>query len=40
MLDHGRVSQLDTPAELSRQEGLYKQIEGIQSMNAGEVNAE
>ena len=41
VLDHGRVSQLGSPAELSRQKGLYKQIEGIQSMDpAQEVNAE
>ena len=36
VLDHGRIAQLGTPEELSRQEGLYKQIEGIQSMNADE----
>ena len=33
VLDHGRVAQLGTPAELSRQEGLYKEIENIQSMH-------
>ena len=31
VLDHGRVAQLGTPEELSRQEGLYKQIETIQA---------
>ena len=39
VLDHGRVSQLGTPAELSRQEGLYRKIENIQSMNVKEVSA-
>ena len=33
VLDHGRVAQLGTPAELSSQPGLYRQIEVIQSMN-------
>ena len=33
VLDHGRIAQLGTPAELSTQDGLYKQIENIQSMN-------
>ena len=36
VLDHGRVAQLGTPAELSGQDGLYKQIESIQSMNETE----
>ena len=36
VLDHGRVSQLGTPEELSRQEGFYKEIMNIQSMNAEE----
>ena len=31
VLDHGRVAQLGTPAELSAQPGLYRQIEQIQS---------
>ena len=39
VLDHGGISQLGSPAELSRQEGLYREIENIQSMNAEEVNA-
>ena len=46
VLDHGRIAQLGTPEELSRQEGLYKQIESIQAMNVNgdgnpgeEVNA-
>ena len=38
VLDHGKVAQLGTPAELSRQDGLYKEIENIQSMHE-EVNA-
>ena len=33
VLDHGRVAQLGTPEELSRQEGLYREIENIQSMS-------
>ena len=32
VLDHGRVAQLGTPEELSRQDGLYRQIEEIQSI--------
>ena len=39
VLDHGRVSQLGTPAELSAQEGLYREIENIQSFRTEEVNA-
>ena len=42
VLDHGRVAQLGTPAELSKQDGLYKEIENIQSLHAEgteEVNA-
>ena len=31
VLDHGRVAQLGTPEELSKQEGLYKEIENIQA---------
>ena len=31
VLDHGRVAQLGTPEELSKQEGLYKEIETIQA---------
>ena len=31
VLDHGRIAQFGTPAELSAQPGLYKQIEDIQS---------
>ena len=33
VLDHGRIAQFGTPAELSAQPGLYKQIEEIQSYN-------
>ncbi len=33
VLDHGSVAQYGTPAELSAQEGLYKQIEDIQSFH-------
>ena len=40
VLDHGRVSQLGTPEELSRQEGLYREIENIQSFGTEEVNAQ
>ena len=42
VLDHGRIAQLGTPAELSKQDGLYKEIESIQSMSVEdteEVNA-
>ena len=35
VLDHGRVSQFGTPAELSAQPGLYRQIECIQSADPG-----
>ena len=31
VLDHGKAAQLGTPEELSRQDGLYHQIEEIQS---------
>ena len=34
VLDHGRVAQYGTPAELSACEGLYRQIEEIQSFHA------
>ncbi len=40
VLDHGRVAQLGTPAELSKQPGLYNEIEQIQSFNPEEVKAE
>ena len=33
VLDRGRVAQLGTPEELSRQPGLYRQIEEIQTMD-------
>ena len=36
VLDHGRVAQFGTPAELSAQPGLYRQIEEIQSYHADE----
>ena len=40
VLDHGAVAQYGTPAELSAQPGLYKQIEEIQSYHhEEEVNA-
>ena len=32
VLDHGKVSQLGTPAELSRQDGLYRRIMEIQGL--------
>ncbi len=31
VLDHGRIAQYGTPAELSAQPGLYREIENIQS---------
>ena len=34
VLDHGKVSQLGTPAELSKQDGLYRQIMEIQGLSA------
>ena len=34
VLDHGRVSQLGTPEELSAQPGLYRDIENIQAFSA------
>ena len=37
VLDHGRIAQLGTPAELSRQDGLYKEIENIQSMSVADA---
>ena len=37
VLDRGRVAQLGTPEELSRQPGLYRQIEEIQTMDKKEV---
>ena len=37
VLDHGRVAQLGTPAELSRQDGLYREIEQIQSISVSDV---
>ena len=39
VLDHGRVAQLGTPAELSKQDGLYREIENIQTSGIKEVNA-
>ena len=33
VLDHGMVSQLGTPAELSRQDGLYRRIMEIQGLS-------
>ena len=30
-MDHGRIAQYGTPAELSKQPGLYREIENIQS---------
>ena len=34
VLDHGMVSQLGTPAELSRQDGLYRRIMEIQGLSS------
>ena len=34
VLDHGRVSQLGTPAELSKQDGLYRRIMEIQGLSS------
>jgi len=39
VLDHGRVAQFGSPAELSAQPGLYRQIEEIQSYHGEEVTA-
>ena len=40
VLDHGRIAQFGTPAELSAQSGLYRQIEEIQSYHGeGETHA-
>ena len=38
VLDHGAVAQYGTPAELSAQPGLYKQIEEIQSYHSEDVS--
>lgn len=38
VLDHGAVAQYGTPAELSAQPGLYRQIEEIQSYHGEENN--
>ena len=40
VLDHGRVSQLGSPAELRKQPGLYRQIEQIQASEAEQVAGE
>ena len=40
VLDHGRVAQLGSPAELSKQDGLYKEIENIQSMSVSDVETD
>ena len=37
VMDHGRVAQFGTPAELSAQPGLYRQIEEIQTLDRKEV---
>ena len=37
VLDRGKVAQLGTPEELSRQPGLYRQIEEIQTLDRKEV---
>ena len=34
VLDHGKVSQLGTPAELSKQDGLYRRIMEIQGLSS------
>ena len=39
VLDHGRAAQFGTPAELSAQPGLYRQIEEIQSFHEEKENA-
>ena len=39
VLDHGAVAQFGTPAELSAREGLYKQIENIQSWHGEDSGA-
>ena len=38
VLDHGRISQLGTPEELGRQDGLYRRIMEIQGYSAGTHN--
>ena len=38
VLDHGAVAQYGTPAELSAQPGLYKQIEEIQSYHSEDLS--
>ena len=40
VLDHGKVAQFGTPAELSAQPGLYRQIEEIQSFHADPTDSE
>ena len=40
VLDHGSVAQFGTPAELSAREGLYREIENIQSWHGAEGAAE
>ena len=37
VMDRGRVAQFGTPAELSAQPGLYRQIEEIQTLDRKEV---
>ena len=37
VLDHGKIAQLDTPAELSKQDGLYREIEKIQSISISDA---
>ena len=38
VLDHGKVAQFGTPAELSAQPGLYQQIEEIQSYHSDDID--
>ncbi len=38
VMDRGKVAQLGTPEELSRQPGLYREIEQIQTMDRKEVS--
>ena len=40
VLDHGKVAQLGTPAELSRQDGLYQEIERIQSISISDTETD
>lgn len=39
VLDHGRIAEMGTPAQLEKSGGLYQRISEIQSLSAEEVNA-